>query len=199
MPARALERSCAHACDELVVKPAVGAGSRDTRRHARTARAEILAHMGSLLRGRRSVLLQPYLSGVDADGETALMYFAGRFSHAIRKGPLLRPGAAATTALFAPEDISARAPGPDELAVGGAHPRAAAVRLAAVRAHRPDPRHRRCPMPARARAVRAIAVLWPCSRLGGTLRARRAGQAVASLKRGRPGTARQLRETPRTK
>ena len=107
-----------HGCDDLVVKPAVGAGSRDTRRHARTARAEILAHMGALLGGRRSVMLQPYLSGVDAHGETALVFIAGRFSHSIRKGPLLSPGAAATAALFAPEDINARTPGPDELAAG---------------------------------------------------------------------------------
>ena len=107
-----------HACDDLVVKPAVGAGSRDTRRHARAARADILAHVGALLGARRSVMLQPYLSGVDAHGETALVFIAGRFSHAIRKGPLLSPGAAATAALFAPEDIRARAPGPDELAVG---------------------------------------------------------------------------------
>jgi len=107
-----------HACADLVVKPAVGAGSRDTRRHARTARAGILAHMGYLLAARRSVMLQPYLSGVDAHGETALVFIAGRFSHSIRKGPLLAPGAAATAALFAPEDISARPPGPDELAVG---------------------------------------------------------------------------------
>ncbi|HYM27245.1 MAG TPA: hypothetical protein VET66_03800 [Steroidobacteraceae bacterium] len=107
-----------HACDDLVVKPAVGAGSRDTRRHARTARAEILAHMEYLLAARRSVMLQPYLSGVDAHGETALVFIAGRFSHSIRKGALLSPGAAATAALFAPEDIRARVPGADELAAG---------------------------------------------------------------------------------
>src|SRR5262249_36194511 len=80
-----------HACADLVVKPAVGAGSRDTRRHARAARAEILAHLEYLLAARRSVMLQPYLTGVDAHGETALIYIAGRFSHAIRKRPLLPP------------------------------------------------------------------------------------------------------------
>ncbi len=98
--------------------PQSGAGSRDTRRHPRSARAAILAHMGYLLEARRSVMLQPYLSGVDAHGETALIFIAGRFSHSIRKGPLLAPGAAATAALFAAEDIRARPPGADELAVG---------------------------------------------------------------------------------
>lgn len=102
---------------ELVVKPAVGAGSRDTRRHLRTAVAEILGHMRPLLQKRRSVLLQPYLASVDRDGETALIYIGGTFSHAIRKGPLLPSGAAATAALFAPEEITPRVPGADERAV----------------------------------------------------------------------------------
>ncbi len=104
--------------EELVVKPAVGAGSRDTRRHVRAAVPEILAHMRTLLGARRSVLLQPYLPSVDRDGETALIYIDGRLSHAIRKGPLLPRGAAATAALFAPEEITTRATGADERAVG---------------------------------------------------------------------------------
>jgi O-ureido-D-serine cyclo-ligase len=104
-------------CQELVVKPAVGAGSRDTRRHARTATAQILAHMRPLLDMGRSVMLQPYLERVDRDGETALMFIGGRFSHAIRKAALLPRGAPATAGLFAPESITARAPQADELAI----------------------------------------------------------------------------------
>ena len=102
---------------ELVVKPAVGAGSRDARRHSRSDIGEILAHMQPLLDAGRSVMLQPYLESVDRDGETALMFIDGRFSHAIRKGPLLPAGAPATAALFAPEDIRKRVAGADELAV----------------------------------------------------------------------------------
>jgi glutathione synthase/RimK-type ligase-like ATP-grasp enzyme len=102
---------------ELVVKPAVGAGSRDARRHSRSHTDEILAHMQPLLDAGRSVMLQPYLESVDRDGETALMFIDGRFSHAIRKGPLLPAGAPATAALFAPEDIRRRVAGADELAV----------------------------------------------------------------------------------
>jgi len=105
-----------HACSEFVVKPAVGAGSRDTRRHARSAHAEARGHIAQLLDGERAVLLQPYLSAVDAHGETALIYIGGRFSHAIRKGALLPPRAEATRALFAPEEITPRTPDADELA-----------------------------------------------------------------------------------
>lgn len=107
-----------HAEEELVVKPAVGAGSRDTRRHLRAAVPETLEHMRTLLGARRSVLLQPYLPSVDRDGETALIYIDGRLSHAIRKGALLPRGAAATAPLFAPEEITTRAAGADERAVG---------------------------------------------------------------------------------
>ncbi|MDB6043332.1 MAG: hypothetical protein JWM63_1883 [Gammaproteobacteria bacterium] len=106
-----------HDCAELVVKPSVGAGSRDTQRYARRENGAALAHAKRLLDAQRSVLLQPYLERVDEDGETALMYFAGQFSHAIRKGPLLPPGATASPAigLFAPEKITPRTPGTDEL------------------------------------------------------------------------------------
>ncbi len=100
---------------ELVVKPAIGAGSRDAERHERSARIAILQHVKRLLHGDRSVLLQPYLDRVDDYGETALIFFAGQFSHAIRKGPLLPRGGGSTTALFAPEDITPREAAADEL------------------------------------------------------------------------------------
>ncbi len=104
-------------CAELVVKPAIGAGSRDTQRHARDAVEAITAHIERLLKADRSVLLQPYLDRVDEAGETALIHFAGEYSHSIRKGPLLRRGEGATDQLYAPEQIEAREPGDDERAL----------------------------------------------------------------------------------
>jgi glutathione synthase/RimK-type ligase-like ATP-grasp enzyme len=115
--ARVLEEFLAeHAAEELVVKPAIGAGARGTRRHDRRATAEILAHMHSILESGRAVMLQPYLEDVDVRGESALMFIDGRFSHAIRKGPLLPRGAQATAGLFAPEEIGARSADAAELA-----------------------------------------------------------------------------------
>ena len=111
--------------DEMVVKPAIGAGSRDAQRHARQDVAAIRAHMRKLLDAGRSVLLQPYLDRVDSHGETALMFFDGTFSHAIRKGPLLQRGAESTRLLFAEEEITARTPSPAEFAL--AHAAIAAV------------------------------------------------------------------------
>lgn len=102
---------------EFVVKPAVGAGSRDTQRYARDQAFAAANHIGRLLQAGRSVLLQPYLPSVDREGETALLYFDGDFSHAIRKGALLPADDRATDALFAPEAITARVPGDDERAI----------------------------------------------------------------------------------
>jgi glutathione synthase/RimK-type ligase-like ATP-grasp enzyme len=94
---------------ELVVKPAIGAGSRDARRFQDDLPGA-RAHARKLLDAGRDVLLQPYLGRVDQAGETALVYLGGVYSHAIRKGPLLAPNADATSALFAPEAIIAREP-----------------------------------------------------------------------------------------
>jgi glutathione synthase/RimK-type ligase-like ATP-grasp enzyme len=94
---------------DFVVKPVVGAGSRDAARYARAGVAQALAHLRRLLESGREAMLQPYLDQVDQHGETAVIFFEGRFSHAVRKGPLLRSGAGLVPSLFAPEQITPRA------------------------------------------------------------------------------------------
>jgi len=105
------------ALDEFVVKPCVGAGSRGARRFVAAERDAAIAHARGLLDAGHSVLVQPYLAQVDDAGETALLFFDGAYSHAIRKGPLLRRGGEATPALFAAEHIGARTPSEEERAV----------------------------------------------------------------------------------
>jgi O-ureido-D-serine cyclo-ligase len=124
--ARAFDQFLARfASPEFVVKPTVGAGSRDTLRLKRADRAAASTHAQRLLDANRSVLLQPYLDRVDDYGETALIFFGGRFSHAIRKGPMLGALAAAAplsnnNGLFVSEDITPRVPAADELQVAHA-------------------------------------------------------------------------------
>jgi glutathione synthase/RimK-type ligase-like ATP-grasp enzyme len=113
----ALDAFLASSSGEFVVKPSIGAGSRDAQRYGRDERDTALAHATRLLDAGRSVLLQPYLGRVDAHGETALIFFAGTFSHAIRKGPLLKRGEGPTRALFAAEHITPRTPSAAEIAV----------------------------------------------------------------------------------
>jgi len=105
---------------EFVVKPAIGAGSRDAARYLRGESERALAHLVRLLAADRSVLLQPYLERVDERGETAVLYLGGGFSHSARKGPLLQSGAALVEGLFAPEDIRARDASPAELETAAA-------------------------------------------------------------------------------
>lgn len=102
---------------EFVVKPCIGAGSKDAARYHRDDRTIALMHLQRLLDQGRSVLMQPYLDRVDADGETSLIYLDGVFSHAIRKGAILARAAQPTSALFAPEEIAARIPHAAELAL----------------------------------------------------------------------------------
>jgi O-ureido-D-serine cyclo-ligase len=104
-----------HAASEFVIKPAISSGARDAQRYGRRELDAAILHIRRLQDAERSAIVQPYLERVDADGETALIYFCGRFSHAVRKAALLRRGESATRALFAAEHISARVPKLDEL------------------------------------------------------------------------------------
>ena len=60
-------------------------------------------------------MLQPYLDAVDTCGETALLYFNGEFSHALRKAALLRPNEAPTDHTQLADAIAGRAPETDDL------------------------------------------------------------------------------------
>lgn len=102
---------------EFVLKPSVGAGSRGARRFGRGDREVALVHAAELHAAGYTVMVQPYLGRVDREGETALIHFNGRFSHAIRKGPLLRREGGDPDGLFAAEAITARTARPAELEV----------------------------------------------------------------------------------
>lgn len=103
---------------EVVVKPAVSAGARDTARlRDPAAIADLVARIHA---SGRTAMVQPYLDTVDADGETAVVFVGGRASHAARKGPLLRAGAGPVEGLYAEESMSARTAGAAEVAVAAA-------------------------------------------------------------------------------
>lgn len=108
---------------EVVIKPAISAGARNTARYLlddATERARAVSHADSLLREGRVVMAQPYLASVDTRGETAVVVVDGVVSHALRKGPLLQRGAELDDALFAPEDMGTRDATPAEVAVADA-------------------------------------------------------------------------------
>ncbi len=103
--------------EAFVVKPAVSAGSRDTARFAGGEDARARALVADIASTGRVAMIQPYVRSVDAHGETALLFLAGRFSHAIRKGALLVEGHEPTQDLFAAEQIASCTPRAAELDV----------------------------------------------------------------------------------
>ena len=102
---------------EFVVKPTVSAGSLDTDRYSPDDHVAAAAHVARLQADGRTAMVQPYQSAVDEHGETGLVFMAGEFSHAFRKGPILVPGVEMVEGLYAEEDISPRVPSADELDV----------------------------------------------------------------------------------
>lgn len=70
---------------DIVIKPAVGAGSFETHR-VRGASAEATQILTRLL-DKRDVLIQPFLRAVEDHGERALVWIDGEFTHAVRKSP----------------------------------------------------------------------------------------------------------------
>lgn len=73
---------------EIIVKPNIGAGARDTFRLTRDSIAATQEALQAL--SSRPVMVQPFLEGIIDRGEYSLFYFAGEFSHSILKLP--KPG-----------------------------------------------------------------------------------------------------------
>jgi hypothetical protein len=102
-----------------VFKPAVGAGSVDAARfamHDEHEAALAREHAQRLLATGQTVMVQPYLAGIDSGGESGVIFVGGRFSHGIRKRAMLseelRPEAGG---LYMEEQITARDPSSAEL------------------------------------------------------------------------------------
>lgn len=75
---------------EWVVKPTVSSGSKGTARWDSVD--DVYAHSRALQDDGRMSMTQPYVASVDDEGETAMLFYGGEFSHAVRKGPLLQLG-----------------------------------------------------------------------------------------------------------
>ena len=73
----------------FVVKPTVGAGSIDAEKYAPGEHDRAGAHVRALHAAGRDAMIQPYVSSIDEDGERALVFIDGEFSHAMTKGAML--------------------------------------------------------------------------------------------------------------
>ena len=76
---------------EVVVKPTVSAGGRDTGRFGPDHHDGARALLEVILASGRTAMVQPYLEAVDDLGETAVVVLGGDVSHVLHKKPVLRP------------------------------------------------------------------------------------------------------------
>lgn len=114
-PARKLSSRAVHtrmpAHGDFVIKPTISRGSRDTGRYEAGeahSRGLAITHTMNLLRDDRHVMIQPYLTQVDTDGESTLVYIDGEFSHSVRKGAMLQGPFRGMAGLYKQEEMSSR-------------------------------------------------------------------------------------------
>jgi glutathione synthase/RimK-type ligase-like ATP-grasp enzyme len=79
---------CPALTGDSVVKPAVSGSAADTGRFG-PGDAGAAALVARLHAQGRVVMVQPYLPGIERDGETSLVFLGDEFSHAMRREPLL--------------------------------------------------------------------------------------------------------------
>ena len=90
----------------FVVKPTVGAGSIDAEKYGLSDHDAARLHVRQLHESGRDAMIQPYVSSIDDDGERALVFIDGSFSHAMTKGAMLNTAADDRNALFRREQMS---------------------------------------------------------------------------------------------
>lgn len=103
----------------FVVKPAVSAGARDSARYTPAQHDLAARHIAALHRAGSTAMVQPYLTRID-EGERALVFLGGVFSHALRKGPVLGEAGVIDNARDAHPDLVHHQPSAAELALARA-------------------------------------------------------------------------------
>jgi glutathione synthase/RimK-type ligase-like ATP-grasp enzyme len=106
----------AEAPGDVVIKPSVSVGSRDTG-WFRPSDDGALRLAADILAVGKKVLVQPAIPSVATEGEHALVCFDGQFSHALYKGPILAPGGGFLGGQYT-EDVAAVAASEDEIELG---------------------------------------------------------------------------------
>ena len=76
---------------EIVVKPTISGGARDTGRFGPESAATARELIARITGAGRTAMIQPYLESVEASGETAVIMVAGEVSHVLHKAALLSP------------------------------------------------------------------------------------------------------------
>jgi len=113
---------------EVVVKPTLSAGARNTGRFRPEHASETVELIGRIHSLGRTAMVQPYLSSVESSGETAIVLIGGEISHVLRKRSLLRAdevapvrtdGLGVAEVMYDPDLVVAGAADDHELALAG--------------------------------------------------------------------------------
>jgi hypothetical protein len=112
---------------EVVVKPSVSAGARDTGRFRPEAHDGARALIERIAGSGRTAMVQPFLEDVDARGEVALVHFAGELSHVLVKRSVLAPDEVAPVAEGNPLGVAAAMLEDDLVRAGETGPAEAAL------------------------------------------------------------------------
>ncbi|MEC3976650.1 ATP-grasp domain-containing protein [Amycolatopsis sp. H20-H5] len=95
---------------DFVVKPSVGAGSVGVARFTADATGAAAGHLAKLHAEGRTALIQPYQSSVDTEGEIALVFFGGIYSHAFAKGAMLGRSTMDASGMYVSEKLAVAKP-----------------------------------------------------------------------------------------
>ncbi|WP_438317101.1 ATP-grasp domain-containing protein [Streptomyces sp. HUAS TT3] len=104
---------------QFVVKPSVSAGAYGTARYTEAQHDLAAGHVAELHGAGATVMVQPYLSRID-EGERALVFLGGAFSHAIRKDPVLTETGVVDNERVPHPNLRPHRPSAAELALAGA-------------------------------------------------------------------------------
>ena len=109
---------------EIVVKPSISGGGRDSGRFGPATHDLALGLVEAIHASGRTAMVQPFQPAVDAVGETAVLCIDGEPVHALRKGAVLRPdevapvrddGVGAAETMYDPLLVTPAEAGDDEL------------------------------------------------------------------------------------
>jgi glutathione synthase/RimK-type ligase-like ATP-grasp enzyme len=100
---------------DFVVKPRIGAGSRDAVRYHEGDEDAATHHVQGLHAQGRDVIVQPYVHSVDTLGERAVIFIDDEYSHAITKGAMLNVAPEQRDFMFRRQQVSSVAPERDAI------------------------------------------------------------------------------------
>lgn len=103
---------------EIVVKPSISGGGHRTARYRPEEHENARAHALALVAAGRAAMIQPYQRSVDERGELGLVFLGGRYSHAIHKDAMIRPGAGPLESLIDNQVVRAARASDEQIFLG---------------------------------------------------------------------------------